>query len=128
ILLRSLILEMIKIIPQYEDEITDMKLLTRKIRVKWWKKFNTELISKAKISKWLKNNKTKKLLPPKVELNKESLFLMEKQRLMAELVAFTTVEEFYNKARTLQGGSSKRESDEGSSQSNLYLRNEDMFD
>ncbi|RDX97481.1 Tf2-11, partial [Mucuna pruriens] len=112
-----------KVIPQYEDEITDMKLLTRKIR----KKFNIELINKAKISKWLKNNKTKKLLPPKVELNKESLFLMEKQRLMTELAASTTAEKFYNKARSLQGGSSQKELDEGSSQSNPYLRNEDMM-
>ncbi|RDX80910.1 Enzymatic polyprotein, partial [Mucuna pruriens] len=116
------------IISQYESEITDMKMLTRKIKVKWWRKFNIELISKAKISEWLKNNKARKGLPPKLELNKESLFLMEKQRLMAELAASTTAEEFYNKARSLQGGSSQRESDEGSSQSNPYLRNEDMFD
>ncbi|RDX65400.1 hypothetical protein CR513_55944, partial [Mucuna pruriens] len=45
---------------------------------------------------------------------------------MAELAASTTVEEFYSKAKSLQGGSSKNESDEGSSQSNPYLRNEDI--
>ncbi|RDY06063.1 hypothetical protein CR513_10017, partial [Mucuna pruriens] len=53
------------IISQYESEIIDMKMLTRKIKVKWWRKFNIELISKAKISELLNNNKTKKLLPPK---------------------------------------------------------------
>ncbi|RDX65401.1 hypothetical protein CR513_55945, partial [Mucuna pruriens] len=95
-----------------------MKILTRKIKVKWWRKFNTEIISKIKISEWLRNNK----------FRKESLFLLEKQRLMAELAASTTAEEFYSKARSLQGGSSKYDSDEGSSQSNPYLRNEDMFD
>ncbi|RDX67953.1 Orf V, partial [Mucuna pruriens] len=116
------------IIPQYEEEIIDMKLLARKVKVKWWKKFNTEIINKTKISKRLKNNKAKKGLPPKLELNKESLFLLEKQRLMAELATSTTVEEFYSKAKSLQRGSSKNESDEGSSQSNPYLPNEDMFD
>ncbi|RDX67955.1 hypothetical protein CR513_53113, partial [Mucuna pruriens] len=91
------------IIPQYEEEITDMKLLTTKVNVKWWKKFNTVIINKTKIVEWLKNNKAKKGLPPKLELNKELLFLLEKQRLMAELVASTTAKEFYSKAKSLKG-------------------------
>ncbi|RDY08891.1 hypothetical protein CR513_06826, partial [Mucuna pruriens] len=116
------------VIPQFEDENIELKLLTRRIKVRWWKKFNHDLISKAKKIEWLKTNKSKNNPIHKTELNKESLFLLEKQHLMVDLVASTSAEEFFNKEKSIQGTSSQDKSDEGSNQSNSYLRNEDMFD
>ncbi|RDY07394.1 hypothetical protein CR513_08511, partial [Mucuna pruriens] len=41
-------------IQQYET--VDIKTLCRQTNVKWWKKFNNNLISKSKIDEWVNNN------------------------------------------------------------------------
>ncbi|RDX88184.1 hypothetical protein CR513_30255, partial [Mucuna pruriens] len=116
-------------IQQYET--IDIKTLCRQTKVKWWKKFNNNLISKSKIDEWVNNNlkstsqqNTSPLQKQKEE--KEASFLLEKQKIMAELVSVTSVEEFEAtrlKARSILDSDNAYHSDVESSEFNPYLRN-----
>ncbi|KAJ1391100.1 polyprotein [Sesbania bispinosa] len=89
-----------------------------------------ELLNKLKINEWLKFHKESKI-PDVKEAEKEALFLPEKQKIMAELASATSQQEFEErskKVRSVQDVNAQEESDERTSQSNPYLRNEDMFD
>jgi len=71
----------------------DIKLLSRRLRIKWWKKFNNDVVSITKVQDWLKYHSEKK---PEVSssLNKESLFLSNKQKIMVALASASSKEEF----------------------------------
>jgi len=75
----------------YEE--VDIKLLSRRLRIKWWKKFNNDVVSITKVQDWLKYHSEKK---PEASssLNKESLFLSNKQKIMAALASASSKEEF----------------------------------
>ncbi|RDX88196.1 hypothetical protein CR513_30243, partial [Mucuna pruriens] len=119
---------------QYET--IHIKILCRQTKVKWWKKFNNNLISKSKINEWVSNNSkstSQQNTSPlkKQQEEKEASFLLEKQKVMAELASATTVEEFEAtllKARSILDSDNADHSDTESSESNSYLRNGDMFD
>jgi len=102
-------------------------MLSRQIRIKWWKKFNIDVVCIRKIQEWLNHDPSSK--QEISSLNKESLFLSNKQKIMAALASASSKEEFektLEKATSLHG-SAKDNSEEGSSQSNPYLQNEDMY-
>lgn len=108
----------------YED--IDMKMLARQIRIKWWKKFNTDLIKKERINEWLINAG----IMQKVELPQstdESAFLMEKQKLMAALASTSSKEELEKLLGTVSSTKGSEPDEDESSQSNPYQQNEDMF-
>ncbi|RDX86684.1 hypothetical protein CR513_31959, partial [Mucuna pruriens] len=106
-----------KIALQYEDK--DIKVLTRQIKVKWWKKFNIELINKTRINEWLKNyNQSGYCISPQ-HLNKEAV----RSRISGSAEEF---EKTIQKAKSTQASSSQHCLEE-SDQSNPYIRNEDMF-
>ncbi|RDX60306.1 hypothetical protein CR513_61563, partial [Mucuna pruriens] len=119
-------------IQQYET--IDIKTLCHQTKVKWWKKFNNNLISKS--DEWVNNNSkstsqqnTSPLKKQKEE--NEASFLLEKQKIMAKLASATSVEEFeatFLKARSILDSDSANHSDVESSESNRYLHNGDMFD
>jgi len=101
-------------------------MLSRKIQIKWWKKFNNNLVCKNRIQEWLKNNSGSKDNPA---LKQDTLFLAEKRKLMEVLASTTSKEEFekaFQKA-TFSKGSEKASNDDESSQFNPYLCNEDMY-
>lgn len=114
------------------SESVNIKILSRQVKIKWWKKFNIELVSKPKINEWLQLHK-----PPISQLDKtaaeETRFLAEKQQIMAELASATSASEFearLAKVRqsedTTKGGSD--ESTSAQSTSNPYLQNHDPFE
>ncbi|RDX95013.1 Orf V, partial [Mucuna pruriens] len=122
---------------QYET--VDIKNFYCQTKVKWWKKFNNTLINntlinKSKIDEWVNNNSKSTSQPntsplKKKKEEKEASFLLEKQKIMAELASATSVEEFEAtllKARSIPNSDNQDHSDVESSQSNLYLRNGDM--
>jgi len=51
-------------------------VLLRKIKIKWWKKFNNNLVCKNRIQEWLKNNLGTK---DNTVIKQDALFLAEKQ-------------------------------------------------
>lgn len=53
-------------------ERIEIKMLLRKIKIKWWKKFNNNLVCKNMIQEWLKHNSWSKDSLP---LKKDALFL-----------------------------------------------------
>ena len=80
--------------------------LVRSIRIKWWSKFNHSLVEKPKLDEWIKINvkmtSSPKALPSSSsQSSNESLFLQEKSRIMAELAAVTSHEEFSSQIKRL---------------------------
>jgi len=109
-------------------EKVNIKLLSRRLRLKWWKKLNNDIVSITKIQDWIRHHSEKK---PEISssLNEESLFLFNKQKIMAALASTSSKEEFektLEKVTSLHG-STNNSSDKWSSQSNPYLHNEDMY-
>jgi len=110
-------------------EGTDIKSLTRIIKVKWWKKFNNNLVCQQKIQEWLKNNSG---FSNKNLLRQDALFLSEKQQLLSALSAVKSKEEFeklLQKAASSVGsekGSDKASEEEDSS--SHYFNLEDMYE
>lgn len=110
----------------------DIKLLSRQIKIKWWKKYNLELLNKSKIHECIQLNKGPKSILDKTS-EKEALFLSKKQQIMAELASGTSQEEFEEKLKkicqpqdtTIEGS---RESSSTHSLSNPYLKNHDLFE
>jgi len=74
-------------------EGVEIKSLSRRIRIKWWRKFNTKLVQKEKIKEWLQITQAQTEEHPQ-RINEESLFLSEKQRVMAALASASLKEEF----------------------------------
>ncbi|RDX95106.1 hypothetical protein CR513_22413, partial [Mucuna pruriens] len=120
-------------IQQYET--VDIKTLCRQTKVKWWKKFNNNLISKSKIDEWVNSNSkstSQQNTSPlkKQEEEREASFLLEKQKIMAELASAISMEEFETtllKARSLLDSDNADHSDVLSSESNPYLWNGDIL-
>jgi len=98
----------------YEE--VDIKLLSRRLRLKWWKKFNNELVSITKVQDWIRYHSGKKS-ELSSSLNKESLFLSNKKNIMATLTSASSKEEFEKtlEMTTLFHDSANNSSDEGSS-------------
>nr|KYP51741.1 Retrotransposable element Tf2 [Cajanus cajan] len=114
------------------DELP-IKILTRCIRVKWWKKFDLNLLSKKRLDDWVKSNVPLiKENEKKKRIAEDSQFLVDKSRIMAELASAGSQEEFEERLRlihALQDGSVEEETGSSDSVStNPYVRNEDMFD
>nr|KYP40341.1 hypothetical protein KK1_038333 [Cajanus cajan] len=110
-----------------------LKILSRCIKIKWWNKFDMNLISKSRIKEWAQNNSPAFLTQEsKKRISRDTQFLAEKSKIMAELASATSQEEFEARLqliRALQDDSQPEET--GSSDSistSPYLRNEDMFD
>jgi len=103
-----------------------IRMLSRKIKIKWWKKFNNKLVCKNRIKEWIKHNSRSKDSPA---LKQDAFFLVEKQQLIASLASTTSKEEFERALQkdTSSKGSDKVSTDNESSQSNPYLCNEDMY-
>nr|KYP56455.1 polyprotein [Cajanus cajan] len=111
------------------------RILTRNVKVKWWKKFDTKLLSKKRIDEWTRNSSltTIKTSTHDKELSDQEVqFLVDKRKIMAELASATSQEEFEERLKliqSLQDGSQAEETGSSNSIStNPYLRNEDMFD
>jgi len=66
-------------------------MLSRKIKIKWWKKLNNKLVCKSRIQEQKKHNSGNK---ESFELKQDTLFLAEKIQLMAVLPSTTSKEEF----------------------------------
>nr|KYP31727.1 hypothetical protein KK1_047809 [Cajanus cajan] len=65
-----------------------LKILSRSIKIKWWKKFDLNLISKPRIKEWAKGNSPTVLQQDnKKKLAKDTQFLAEKRKIMAELAS-----------------------------------------
>ncbi|XP_057442877.1 uncharacterized protein LOC130734457 isoform X2 [Lotus japonicus] len=111
----------------YED--TELYQLYRIFKIKWWAKFNISLIQQTKLEAWIKTyqltQQSKKQLSttPVSRLNQESSFLQERSRLIAELAAASSPQEFQKKIDMM---SQKSGSDTSSVNSQNYLQeNED---
>jgi len=105
--------------PTYEN--VDIKSLSRKFKIKWWSKFNTCIISKRNIDQWQANYRQRKE-EKNQSLTQESLFLAEKQQLLAELAATASMKEFEQVIKE-KSTTSNNDSEEESNQFNPY----DMF-
>ncbi|XP_029125188.1 uncharacterized protein LOC114915130 [Cajanus cajan] len=109
-----------------------LRVLSRCIKVKWWNKFDMNLINKARIKEWVQSNSPAIMTQEnKKRISKDSQFLAEKSKIMAELASASSQEEFEERlrlVRALQDPEAQEET--GSSESvstNPYLKNEDMY-
>nr|KYP43243.1 polyprotein [Cajanus cajan] len=106
-----------------------LKVLARCIKVKWWNKFDLNLISKTRIKEWVNNTSPKQ--DNKTQISKDTQFLAEKRKIMAELASATSQEEFEERLRLVRSIQDEEAQEEiGSSKSestNPYFCNEDMF-
>ena len=84
----------------------DIIYLVPSIRIKWWTKFNIDLIKKERIDEWVKNSQQVSLDEKQGE--KEALFLAEKQKIMAALAAATSEEEFEERSRVMRAHNQKK--------------------
>jgi hypothetical protein len=102
--------------------------LARSIRIKWWNKFNLDLVQKSRIDEWINLIIQKapvqkpRLLHPSQSSN-ESLFLQEKSRIMAELAAVSSQEEFTSKLQEFHALPSSSEIKEEEAMSSSPITN-----
>ncbi|RDX87438.1 hypothetical protein CR513_31087, partial [Mucuna pruriens] len=104
----------------FQYETIDIKTLCRQTKVKWWKKFNNNLISKSKIDEWSSQEAKRR---------KGSIILIREVKIIPKLASATSVEEFEAillKARSISNSDNADHSDAESSESNPYLRNGDI--
>lgn len=66
--------------------------VVRELRIRWWNKFNLELLSRDRLNEWFRKNPNY-LAKTKHEDN-EALFLSKKSKIMAELSSSTNKKEF----------------------------------
>ncbi|KAJ1389155.1 hypothetical protein SESBI_38506 [Sesbania bispinosa] len=110
------------------DDDLIIQYLVRVIKVKWWNKFNHALLKKEKIDEWLQVSKIHK--PSETTpsaLTKESIFIPNKQKLMAALSIAMCEEEFNQIIKSISRSSSQKDEGEEEVGSSLdqYDNNED---
>jgi hypothetical protein len=94
--------------------------LVKKIKIKWWVKFNPALLNSKVLDEWFKNNPSKCKGVPVLE---ESPFLANKAKLMASLSSTSDPKEFFEKLQ--EAMSTVSGSDGESATEEQFQENED---
>ncbi|CAJ2665578.1 unnamed protein product [Trifolium pratense] len=98
--------------------------IVRSIRIKWWNKFNPDLIKAQVLQDWF--NKNPKCLVPKEVAEKEEEFLAEKSKFLADLSSSTNKKEFLKKLQVAISESDiNNDEDSGDSSQSLTRDNGD---
>lgn len=98
--------------------------ITRNIKIKWWNKFNPELIKESVLSSWFSKNPNFVISHP--DADKESGFLAEKTKFLAELTSSSNKKDFLKKLQAaLSESDANNDEDSVSSSHSLTPINED---
>lgn len=119
---------------KYIDNLS-VQYLVRVIKVKWWNKFDYNLVSKQAIDSWV-NFSTNKKTSPTTSHDKQSIiksyqeqsqFLAQKQQIIAALTTSTSEEEMKERIQAITSSGFKEE-DTASSPGNYFQDSQDPYD
>ncbi|MED6127203.1 hypothetical protein PIB30_085832, partial [Stylosanthes scabra] len=92
----------------FEDS-PSIPYLIRVIKIKWWSKYDLNLLRKAAIDQWLSSSQkhlattsSSNNMTNKISYGKESQFLAQKQQILAALMAATSEEDIHNSLQAIQ--------------------------
>ncbi|MED6212451.1 hypothetical protein PIB30_083472 [Stylosanthes scabra] len=86
-----------------------IQYLIRVIKIKWWSKYDLNLLRKAAIDQWLSSSQKHPAITSlsnnmmnKISYEKESQFLAQKKQILAALAAATSEEDIHNSLQAIQ--------------------------
>nr|KYP34346.1 polyprotein [Cajanus cajan] len=104
----------------------NLLLLTRSIKVKWWKKFDINLLSLKRIDDWVKTSSLG-ITKPSKDLDEETKFLAEKSKIMVELASATSQDEFEERLKLIQALQDPSQKEETGSSDSVSTNPYNMF-
>ncbi|MED6226099.1 hypothetical protein PIB30_100173, partial [Stylosanthes scabra] len=92
------------------EDFPSIQYLIKVIKIKWWSKYDLNLLRKAAIDQWLSSSQkyhsittSSSNMTNKIAYEKESQFLAQKQQIMVALAAATSEEDIQNSLQAIQG-------------------------
>ncbi|MED6177919.1 hypothetical protein PIB30_102682 [Stylosanthes scabra] len=92
----------------FEDS-PNIQYLIRVIKIKWWSKYDLNLLRKAAIDQWLSSSQkhpaitsSSNNMTNKISYEKESQFLAQKKQILAALAVATSEEDIHNSLQAIQ--------------------------
>ncbi|MED6128985.1 hypothetical protein PIB30_103315, partial [Stylosanthes scabra] len=110
----------------FEDS-PSIQYLIRVIKIKWWSKYDLNLLRKAAIDQWLSSSQkhpaitsSSNNMTNKISYEKESQFLVQKKQILAALAAATSEEDIHNSLQAIQAIPLGEDKEVQSSPNNIF--------
>ncbi|XLT03424.1 hypothetical protein HN51_052775 [Arachis hypogaea] len=116
------------------EECSSIQYLVRIIKIKWWNKYDINLLSKRAIDQWLSTSQKRPATTASSATNeqiaykKETQFLAQKRQIMAALAAATSEEDIQSSLQAIQTVPLGEDEEVQSSPAHYYQDSQDPFE
>ncbi|QHO58086.1 Polyprotein [Arachis hypogaea] len=116
------------------EESPSIQYLVRVIKIKWWNKYDINLLRRAAIDQWLTASQKRpataasSTTKEQIAYKKETQFLAQKRQIMAALAAATSEEDIQSSLQAIQTVPLGEDEEVQSSPAHYYQDSQDPFE